>query len=122
MPGSEGEGAVVGRIVGLWRDPVKSLAGEPVQENAGPVHLVTTAALDSLGAVAGSPVEPERLRPNLLIDAGSEREESWTDRQLSVGNAGLRVTRGTERCVMIGHEHSDASEAAVSARHDRPVE
>lgn len=71
--------------------------------DAGPVHLLTTASLESLGAADGATVEPERLRPNVLIDAAS-REEDWVGRRLRIGGVDLEVTGTTERCVMVGHE------------------
>jgi uncharacterized protein YcbX len=74
--------------------------------DSGPVHLVTTAALRSLAEADGAPVEPARVRPNLLIDAGDEREEAWTGRRLVVGDVELEVTVPTVRCVMVGHEQA----------------
>jgi uncharacterized protein YcbX len=74
--------------------------------DAGAVHLVTTATLAALGAASGAPVEPERLRPNLLIDTGADGgllEDGWLGRTLAIGDVALRVVTRTERCVMVGH-------------------
>jgi hypothetical protein len=100
-----------GRVLAPSDEIARELAGEGWrfgQErsvshlDAGPVHVVTTATLASLGAAAGARVEPERLRPNVLIDAGGVREESWAGRRLVIGEVELTVDGPTERCVMVG--------------------
>ncbi|HET7567215.1 MAG TPA: MOSC domain-containing protein [Gaiellaceae bacterium] len=73
----------------------------------GAVHLVTTGSLASLEAFAGEPVEQERLRPNLVLDAGDVREEAWAGRRLVVGGVELEVTVPAQRCVMVGHAQRD---------------
>ncbi|MGN6379574.1 MAG: MOSC domain-containing protein [Gaiellales bacterium] len=104
-----------GRVVALSDEIAAELAGPGwrfERENsvshldAGPVHLVTTATLASLGAAAGEPVEPERLRPNLVIDAGAQREEDWAGHPLFAGEVELAVSHPAERCVMVGHAQS----------------
>jgi len=74
--------------------------------DAGPVHLVTTATLESLGAADGATVETERLRPNVLLDS-TVREEEWLGRRLRIGEIELDVTGTTERCVMVGQEQRE---------------
>jgi uncharacterized protein YcbX len=69
--------------------------------DAGPVHVVTTATLAGLGAADGAIVEPERLRPNVLVES-DVREEEWVGRRLRIGAVELEVTGTTERCVMVG--------------------
>ena len=100
-----------GRVVAPSDEIARELAGQGWRFDhessvshldAGPVHLVTTATLASLGAAAGDPVEPERLRPNVLIDAAEVREESWAGRRLRIGEVELAVGAPTERCVMVG--------------------
>jgi uncharacterized protein YcbX len=66
------------------------------------VHLVTTATLRELALAAGHAVEPERLRPGILVDAGDVREEAWLGRRLRIGRVELEVTEQAERCVMVG--------------------
>jgi uncharacterized protein YcbX len=70
------------------------------------VHLVTTATLDRLRALAPeSRFEARRFRPNLVVDvpgaAGGFVEQGWVGRTLAVG-AGvvLRVVGPCPRCVM----------------------
>jgi len=83
--------------------------------DAAPVHLVTTAGLAALGRQAGGPpVEPGRLRPNLVIewpgaDADGEPEEGWLGHDVHVGEElVLRVQERTERCRMVDLPHRDA--------------
>ena len=52
----------VGRPVSLARE------GEVPHHDDGPIHLVTTASLRWAAGVHGRPVDPRRLRPNLLLD------------------------------------------------------
>ena len=74
--------------------------------DAAPVHVVTTATLAALTRPTGGVVEPDRLRPNILLDAGAEPgfpEDGWIGRRLAVGDAVLRIVERTERCVMTTH-------------------
>jgi uncharacterized protein YcbX len=69
------------------------------------VHLVTTATLERLKALApASRFEVPRFRPNLVIDVvdGSDGfvEDGWFGRTLALGGVRLRVERPCPRCVM----------------------
>jgi len=80
--------------------------------DAAPIHLVTTAALRSLGGTHGA-VDPRRFRPNLVIacDGSAPVEDGWLGRELAVGDeVRLRVTARTERCVMVAREQQDLPE------------
>jgi uncharacterized protein len=62
-----------------------------------PVHLVTSATLDQVGA------EMIRYRPNLVLDTpGGEpyAENDWTGRDIAVGQVRLRVIVSTPRCAV----------------------
>jgi len=73
--------------------------------DAGPVHLLTTAALAWLRAVLPDvPADERRFRPNLVIDVpgATQVEHSWQGKLLCVGDAvRLRVSAATERCGMV---------------------
>lgn len=74
--------------------------------DAAALHLVTSATLSTLSEAAGHPVEVDRLRPNILVDAGAAEgfvEDAWLGRELLIGDARLRVLDRTERCVMPNH-------------------
>jgi uncharacterized protein YcbX len=72
--------------------------------DAGPVHLVTTAALAWLRAmVPAARVDERRFRPNLVIDVpGNQQvERAWLGKTLCVGaTVRLLVSAPTERCRM----------------------
>jgi uncharacterized protein YcbX len=73
--------------------------------DAGPVHLLTTAALGWLrAALPDVAADERRFRPNLVIDVPgtTQVERGWLGKTLSVGNAvRLRVSAATERCGMV---------------------
>src|SRR5262249_32935390 len=69
------------------------------------VHLVTTATLDRLRALApASRLEVPRFRPNFVIEVtdGSDGfvEDRWIGRSLALGDALLKIDRPCPRCVM----------------------
>jgi uncharacterized protein YcbX len=105
-----------GRRVRATDDIARELAGpgwrfareaETPHLDAGPVHLLTTASLESLGAADGAAVEVERLRPNVLVDSHGTREEEWLGRTVRIGDVELAVAGSTERCVMVGQEQRE---------------
>lgn len=78
--------------------------------DAAPLHLVTTSTLDALPGPDGSPLDPMRLRPNLVVApaaGGDFAEDAWVGRLLRVGDSLLRVTERTERCVMTTRAQAD---------------
>ena len=79
--------------------------------DAGPVHLLTTAALTWLrAAVPAVAADERRFRPNLLIDVPGDTqiERCWLGKMLSVGEeVRLRVSGATERCGMVALAQAD---------------
>ena len=73
--------------------------------DAGPAHLLTTAALAWLwAALPDVPADERRFRPDLVIDVpgATQVERGWLGKTLSVGSAvRLRVSAATERCGMV---------------------
>jgi uncharacterized protein YcbX len=73
--------------------------------DAGPVHLLTTAALAWLRAVLpDADADARRFRPNLVIDVpgATQVERGWLGQVLAVGDAvRLQVRAATERCGMV---------------------
>jgi hypothetical protein len=72
--------------------------------DAGPVHLITTAALAWLKArVPAARVDERRFRPNLVIETAGERqvERAWLGKTLCIGaTVRLLVSEPTQRCRM----------------------
>jgi uncharacterized protein len=68
-----------------------------------PVHLVTTASLRRLGRLLGEPVDPRRLRANLLVEVDGEgfAEDGWTGRLAVGAEVVLTLGPGMPRCVMV---------------------
>jgi uncharacterized protein YcbX len=78
--------------------------------NFGAVHLVTTGTTRRLAELApGSRWDPERFRPNLLVDTEDDGfiETAWQGRSLSIGTAKLAVTFTVPRCVMTTLQQGD---------------
>jgi uncharacterized protein len=67
-----------------------------------PVSLIVDRWLDGVSAYAGYPVEHQRFRPNVFIEAGSDvpLEDALTGRELHLGEVVLRVRYPIERCVV----------------------
>lgn len=88
----------VGRPVTLARE------AEVPHHDDGPLHLVTTASLRWAEQVLGGPVDPRRLRPNLVLGTGGDqpREQQWLGRRVAVGEElVLEVVQPMPRCVMV---------------------
>src|SRR6266513_1605654 len=99
-------------VTEIWRYPVKSMAGEPLQS-----CLVTEdglegdrrwALIDNMASVeafaleAGMPIDHRRFRANFYVGGLEADEElSWLGRRLRVGDAALEVTSRCERCKVI---------------------
>jgi uncharacterized protein YcbX len=78
-----------------------------------PVHLITTATLDRIGA------EAVRYRPNLVIatPAGTPyMENHWVGREIVVGEVRLRGILPTPRCSVPTLEHGPLPRAAHAVR------
>lgn len=68
--------------------------------DAMPLSLITTQAISELEALVGSGLDPQRFRPNLLVEA-DEREDAWVGRVLRIGGMAMRVDQRDERCVIV---------------------
>jgi uncharacterized protein len=97
--------AYVGRPVTLARETEVSHFDE------GPLHLVTTSALDCVEHAHGRPVDPKRLRMNLVLETDAHAgfvEDTWTGRRLAIGDAlVIEVRGGMSRCVMLNLPQRD---------------
>jgi MOSC domain-containing protein len=72
--------------------------------DALPVSLITTTTVAELCVRAGAPVTELRFRPNVVITPASGlpyAEDDWVGRQLSIGQAIVRVDRRDNRCVVM---------------------
>jgi uncharacterized protein YcbX len=70
----------------------------------GPVHLVTTGALEQLSSEHGQKVDPIRFRPNLMLDLPADPEPG---QRIGLGpDAVLEVVVPTPRCVIPSLAHT----------------
>lgn len=84
------------------------------------LSLISTATVAALSAAAGRPVEPERFRQNVIIDAGERPfvEETWLNGVLTFGarphSPRIRLNRRIQRCQMINIDpHTGEKDARV---------
>jgi len=69
--------------------------------DAMPLSLITTQAIADLGALVGVPLDPQRFRPNLLVETFGALESEWVGSVLRIGGAVMRADQPDERCVVI---------------------
>ena len=80
-----------------------------IKQNRGvfdtfPLSLVTTQTIARLGEMVGAPLDVQRFRPNLLVEATDEapfQEDDWVGCILRIGNMEMRVDKRDGRCVVI---------------------
>jgi uncharacterized protein YcbX len=70
-----------------------------------PLSLTTTQSVAGLGALVGRDLDPQRFRPNLLIEASGDdpfQENEWVGSVLRIGDGmRMRVDQRDERCVVV---------------------
>ena len=113
--GAEPYGPVIGEEDGEQLiDVPASLAALEGFFDAAAIHLITSATLRSLTEAApDSRFEPERFRPNLVIDVpGAEGfiENEWADRIVQIGEVRFKVIMPVPRCVMTTLPQGDLPE------------
>ena len=114
---------------------LSALLGRPVtlvpetdrpHHDDSPVHLVTTASVRRFAELAGTPVDPRRLRPNLILDVPGDGfvEDGWCGRRLAVGpEVVLALGEPMTRCAMVnaaqpGLAHDPRLLRALATGHD----
>lgn len=79
-----------------------------------PLHVITTATLEHIGA------EAERYRPNIVLATPPGHppwsENGWVGRELSVGGVRLRAVLPTPRCSVPTLEHGSLPRAPHAVR------
>ena len=67
-----------------------------------PLSLITTQAIADLGGLlGGAALDPQRFRPNLLVESFGAVESEWIGSVLRIGGAVMRADQPDERCVVI---------------------
>ena len=80
-----------------------------IKQNRGvfdtfPLSLITTQTIASLGATVGSELDPQRFRPNILVEAtgnASFPEDAWVGSVLQIGGVTMRIDKRDQRCVVV---------------------
>jgi uncharacterized protein YcbX len=73
--------------------------------DAMPLSLITTQAIAELGELVGFELDPQRFRPNLLVES-DVREDEWLGRVLRIGAMTMRVDERDSRCVIVNIDPS----------------
>jgi uncharacterized protein YcbX len=73
--------------------------------DAMPLSLITTRAIAELGGLVGFELDPQRFRPNLLVES-DVREDEWLGRVLRIGAMTMRVDERDSRCVIVNIDPS----------------
>ena len=87
-------------------------AAAPRYEHAG-LHIVTTASLSALEALApaGSQIDRRRFRPNIVVetDGASDGfvEKDWIGSTIAIGQALISITEPCERCSFVALAQGD---------------
>lgn len=69
-----------------------------------PLSLVTTQTINQLGKTVGTPLDVQRFRPNILVEAADDvpfLEDSWVGSVLRIGTMRMRVDKRDGRCLVI---------------------
>jgi uncharacterized protein len=80
-----------------------------IKQNRGvfdalPLSLISTQTVEAMAGRVGAELQPERFRPNLVVEgAGGEpfAEEDWLGATLRIGGAAMRVDQRDSRCVVV---------------------
>ena len=88
--------------------------------DAYPIHIMTTASLNTLAAVgAGEDADVRRFRPNVLIDTGEAEgllEVDWSGRKLRLGEVVIEMKTTTVRCSIPAHAQRDFGSSRAVGR------
>lgn len=79
---------------------VKSAGGRVLSDHRSPViSMINITSVTDLERVAGKPVNPLRFRGNIYFRTETPWQEfGWVDKEITIGEAKLRVTQRIERC------------------------
>ncbi len=69
-----------------------------------PLSLITTQTIAWLSEMVGTPLDIQRFRPNILVEADAEApfsEDAWVGSILRIGGLHMRVDKRDGRCIVI---------------------
>lgn len=83
--------------------PVRLRARTDAESDPAPLHVLSVQTVRFFEAQYGGPLEPIRLRSNLLLDLPDGRpfeEDRWIGRSVWVGDVLLEIVRPCDRCLV----------------------
>ncbi|HWZ85889.1 MAG TPA: MOSC domain-containing protein, partial [Thermoanaerobaculia bacterium] len=94
-----------------WLDDAARRCGRGVRlrprpeaaSDPAPLHVISTPTVRFLESQYGGPLEPSRLRANIVLDLPECRpfeEDRWIGRQLWVGDVLVEIVRPCEACLL----------------------
>jgi len=116
-------------LSGIEIDLPSALAERGSFADLEPLHILTTASIDHIQALApDSAITSDRFRPSLLVDCGDETglvENAWEERTARIGGATIRFGSTAPRCVMttraqLGLPRDKTVLQAIAAENKRP--
>lgn len=80
-----------------------------IKQNRGvfdtfPLSLITTQTIARLSEMVGVPLDVQRFRPNIVVEAAEQTpflEDSWVGCVLRIGDMRMRIDKRDGRCVVI---------------------
>ncbi len=84
-----------------------------------PLSLITTQTVASLGAMVGFELDPQRFRPNLLVEAAEPAafpEDAWVGAVLRIGDAAMRIDKRDKRCAVVNIDPETAQPDPTTLR------
>ena len=69
-----------------------------------PLSLISTQTIASLSEIVGEPLDVQRFRPNILVEATGDSpfpEDEWVGRVLTISSMKMRIDKRDGRCVVI---------------------
>lgn len=69
-----------------------------------PLSLITTQTIACLGETVGVPLDAQRFRPNVLVEAADDAgfpEDSWLGCVVRIGGMRMRIDKRDGRCIVI---------------------
>ena len=94
-----------------WVKEVSRRSGRPLrlrrrpdaESDPAPLHVLSVPTVRFLEQQYGGPLEPVRLRANVLLDLPEGRpfeEDRWIGRQLWIGDVLLEIVRPSDACIV----------------------
>jgi hypothetical protein len=85
-------------------DGLRALKQDRGVFDSAPLSVISMETIGALGERVGTPLDPRRFRPNIVVETGDGvpfAEDTWVGSTVIAGGVGLRVDRRDERCVIV---------------------